>query len=136
MGEPYRSARTKEPVCTFTAPLLDPAGRLLGMVGCSVKLLGKEALGMLRVQPLGSTGYLYIIDQTRLMIMHPQDSRVLRRDAPLGPICSLKMPSRASRGWGRPSTPGGIPMLVAFKRVPQTNWIVAAQQPRAEAWPP
>jgi two-component system cell cycle sensor histidine kinase/response regulator CckA len=136
VGQPYRSARSGEPVCTFTAPLFDPEGKLLGMVGCSIKLLSKEAFGILHSQTIGDTGYLHLIDQTRLMIMHPQKSRILRRDAPPGANLLFDKALKGFEGVGDTVNSRGVPMLVAFKRVPLTNWILAAQQPKAEALAP
>ena len=120
VGRPYRSARTGEPVLTFTAPLTDPEGRPVGVLGCSVRLLSPQALGGLRSARVGRSGSVYVYDADGLMILHPDEKRVLKRD------------TLAARG----PAPGGAGVLASARKVPGTDWIVVAQQPRDEALAP
>ncbi|MFH1035197.1 MAG: cache domain-containing protein [Pseudomonadota bacterium] len=136
VGRPYESERSNEPVCTFTAPLFDAQGNLLGLVGCSVKLLGDEALSVLHGQTIGETGYIYLIDQTRLMIMHPSNERILKRNSPPGANLMFDQALKGFEGVGDTVNSRGVPMVAAFKRVPETDWILVAQQPRQEALAP
>lgn len=134
VGVPYQSARTGEPVVTVTAVLRGSDGRIAGLVGCSSRLVGPMALGGLRRQKIGKTGYLYLYDRTRLMILHPEDGRVLKRDIPPGANQLLDAAIDGYEGVGRTVNSRGIPMLISLTHVPGTDWIVAAQQPEAEAY--
>ena len=136
VARPYQSARTQEPVCTFTAPILGADGQMLAVLGCSVKLSSQESLGLLRSQKIGESGYFYVIDQTRLIIMHADEKRILKRDIPLGSNLLLDKAFQGFEGVGETINSRGVPMLVAFKRVPLTDWVLAAQQPKAEALAP
>ncbi len=129
VGRPYRSARTGEPVLTFTALLTDTQGRPAGVLGCSVQLLSPRALGGLRGARVGRSGSVYVYDAGGLMILHPDEGRVLRRDA----FAGRGLAPGGARG--RAGPPVGA-VLAAARAVPGTDWTVVAQQPREEALAP
>jgi PAS domain S-box-containing protein len=136
IGAPYRSARTGQPVLTFTTPLKDNRGKAMGLLACSVQLLSSNALGGIRNERIGKTGYLYIYDASRLLIIHPQDERVLKRDVPRG---ANRLFDAALDGFeviGETVNSRGVHMLASLKRIPETQWVIAAQQPTAEAFAP
>jgi len=136
IGTPYRSARTGQPVLTFTAPLRDESGEKMGLLACSVQLLSPNALGGIRNERIGKSGYLYIYDTTRLMILHPQDERVLERDVPPGSNRLFDEALEGFEGIGETVNSRGVHMLASIKRIPGTQWIIAAQQPATEAFAP
>ncbi len=134
VGQPYHSARTGEAVLTFTAYLTDNLGRLVGVLGCSAQLLAESDLGRLRKQTIGKTGYSYVYDQSRLMILHPNDDRVLTRDVPLGANKMFDAALEGFRGATETVNSRGVPMLVAYQSVPGSDWVIGCQQPSAEAF--
>jgi PAS domain S-box-containing protein len=136
IGTPYRSARTGQPVVTFTSPLRDGSGKLMGLLACSVQLLSPNALGGIRKERIGETGYLYIFDTSRLMIMHPHEERVLERDVPPGANRLFDAALKGFEGIGETVNSRGVHMLVSMKRIPGTHWIIGAQQPSTEAFAP
>lgn len=136
IGRPYRSARTGKPVLTFTALLKDSQDRLLGLLGCSVQLTSPNALAGIRLTRIGESGYIYVYDMTRLMILHPQDTRVLKRDVSPGVNKLFDAALEGFEGVGETINSRGIPMLLSLKRIPGTDWILGAQQPQREAFAP
>ena len=136
VGDPYRSARTSQPVLTFTAVLKDTSGRIAGMLGCSVQLTSPEALEGIRLTQIGQTGYVYVYDKDRLMILHPNKDRILKNDVPVGANKLFDAAIEGFEGAGETINSRGIPMLISMKHVPHTNWIVGAQQPKSEAFAP
>ncbi len=134
VGQPYRSSRTGEAVITFTAYLTDNYGRPLGVLGCSAQLLAASDLGQIRQQPVGKTGYSYVYDQSRLMILHPKDERVLTRDVPVGANKMFDAALEGFRGATETINSKGISMLVAYQEVPGSDWILGCQQPTDEAF--
>jgi PAS domain S-box-containing protein len=136
IGVPYRSARTGEAVLTFTALLRGSKNQVLGMIGCSVQLLHPNALGGLRTTKIGESGYVYVYDTSRLMILHPEDQRVLDRDVPEGSNVLFDAGIDGFEGVGETITSRGVPMLLSLKRVPGTNWIIGAQKSKSEAFAP
>ncbi len=136
VGPPYRSRRTGQPVCTFTAPLRDGQERIVGVLGCSVQLLGPNTPEALRNHKIGRGGYIYIYDSTRLLVMHPRGERILRRDVPPGSNRLFDAGINGFQGVGESVNSRGVPMLMAVRQVRGSNWIVVAQQPRDEALAP
>jgi len=136
IGAPYQSARTGEPVLTFTALLKGSKNQVLGIIGCSVQLLHPNALGGIRKTKIGETGYIYVVDTSRLMILHPDDQRVLQRDIPPGANRLLDSAIEGFEGVGETVNSRGVPMLLSLRKVPGTNWIMGAQQTKGEAFAP
>ncbi|MFZ5452285.1 MAG: response regulator [Thermodesulfobacteriota bacterium] len=136
IGVPYVSKRTGQPVLTFTALLRGSENRILGVLGCSVQILSPSALGGLRKTRIGKTGYIYAFDKSRLMILHPQDARVLKRDVPPGANRLFDAAIKGFEGIGETVNSRGIPMLLSLKHLPGTDWIIGAQQLQSEAYAP
>lgn len=136
MSEPYISKRTGTPVLTFTAPILDHRKAIVAVVACSYDLLDPKGLGAVCEQRIGHTGYTYLFDRTRLMILHPDTSRILKRDFPLGANKLLDMALEGFEGTGPTQNTKGVHMLAGFRPVPGTSWILGVQIPQDEAFAP
>jgi PAS domain S-box-containing protein len=136
VGMPYVSGRTGKPVLTFTALLRGSDNQVLGVLGCSVLMLSPNALGGIRNVKIGRSGYIFVYDSSRMMILHPQNERVLKRDIPPGANTLLDAALAGVEGVGDTVNSRGVPMLSSFKLIPGTDWIVAAQQPQSEAYAP
>lgn len=136
ISQPYTSKRTGKPVITFAAPIVDADGKILAVLGCSVDLLAEDALGPVLKQRIGKTGYLYAMDKTRQMILHPVESRILKRDVPVGVNRVLDAAVDGFQGIGETVNSRGVAMLIAVRQIDGAPWFVAAQVPRAEALQP
>jgi len=136
IGVPYRSVRTGNPVLTFTAVLMGTSDQVLGLLGCSVQLNSPLALEGIRQTKIGQSGFIYVFDTTRLLILYPRNERILKRDVKPGANRLFDAAIEGFEGVGETVDSHGVPMLVSFKHVPGTNWIVAAQQPQSEAFAP
>jgi len=136
IGVPYISKRTGQPVLTFTAVLRGSDQKVLGILGCSVQILSPSALGGIRKTKIGKSGYIYVYDKSRLMILHPEDERVLKRDVPPGANRLFDAAIMGFEGIGETVNSRGIPMLLSLKHIPGTDWIIGAQQLQSEAFVP
>ncbi|MFZ3213533.1 MAG: EAL domain-containing protein [Terriglobales bacterium] len=135
VGQPYQSKRTGKPVLTFTAPVRDASGRIIAVVACSVDLRSQEALGGYRKQKVGKTGYLYIFDKSRQLVLHPDDEREMTY-VEAGKNRVLESALQGFEGAGESVNSVGVPMLLAVRRIPHTDWIVGVQVPQREAYAP
>ena len=121
----------------MTVPIFDAAGWLKGFMGGEINLQDKDGLfGDLSLVRVGVSGYLYVIAEDRTMIMHPDVSRVIRKDPTPGKIFCWIGLWRDLRGPARRSIRGGSPSLVSFKRLSTTGWILAANYPMEEVMHP
>ena len=76
------------------------------------------------------------MDKTRQMILHPDESRILKRDVPVGVNRVLDAAVGGFQGVGETVNSRGVAMLIAVRQIAGTPWFVAAQVPRAEALQP
>ena len=134
IGEPYRSARTGQPVVTFTAPLRSATGESLGLLACSVRLFPSLILGDLPAHYNHVSGELRLWTRSGLILHDSNPERIMTRltDEALSAV------QDAHRGIGlaRLTAPDGQRSLVAVAEVPATDWLVAALQSEAEAMAP
>ena len=136
IGTPYVSKRTGQPVLTFTALLRGSDNRVLGVLGCSVQVMSANALGGISHTRIGKSGYIYVYDKSRLMILHPEADRVLKRDVPAGTNWLFDAALHGVEGIGETVNSRGVRMLLAVKGIPGTDWIIGAQQLQSEAYAP
>jgi diguanylate cyclase (GGDEF)-like protein/PAS domain S-box-containing protein len=137
ISEPFFSFKgNNRPVIIFTAPILTEEGQVAAVLSGCLDLLKDNFLGHLTTVTLGETGYLFLYNQERTLIFHPKPERILQQDVPLG---ANKMFDRALEGFegtDETITSWGLHSLSSFKRVPITNWILAANRPVVEAYAP
>lgn len=134
IGKPYRSKRTGMPVLTFTAPVR-ARGRIIAVVACSMDLFSAGALNGYRKERFGNTGYLYIFDRSRLLVLHPQDERLLTT-VETGKNRLIEAALSGFEGVGETVNSQGVPMLVAIRKIRNTEWFVAVQVTQTEAYAP
>ena len=137
ISEPFISALNNMPVVAMTWPIRDRSGRVMAVMAGMIELNNNTSffhdLGRVKV---GSSGYLYLFSADRTMIMHPDPTRIMKRDVPLD---SNKMFDRAIAGFegaGETVNSRGRYFLAAFKRLKSTNWILASNFPIDEAYAP
>jgi diguanylate cyclase (GGDEF)-like protein/PAS domain S-box-containing protein len=135
VGEPYISKRTGQPVLTFTSPVTDEHGQLIAIVACSTDLLSYKALGGYRKQKFGDTGYLFIFDRARRLVLHPEDDRLLTFVGE-GKNMMMEAAIKGFEGGGETVNSKGVPMLLSVRRIANTDWIVAVQVTQKEAYAP
>jgi PAS domain S-box-containing protein len=137
-GRPSISApffpANRHPVVILTAPVLNAAGEVVGMLAGSVDLASHNFLGKLARTAIGKSGYLYLFDTDRTMIMHPKRARVLTRDIPVGANKGIDRAIAGFDGTLETVNTKGIKVLVTFRHLKQANWILAANLPQSEAY--
>ncbi len=136
IGVPYRSARTGEPVATFTALLKGTRGQTLGLVGCSVRLSHIDAFGGIRKLRIGETGYLYILDPSGRILIHPEDEKVFQVASPVPVLIPSDAFCAEPGGVEEAIDLEGVPVVRSIRRIPETDWILVVQQDRSEAFAP
>ena len=128
------SLRQHHPSVMFAAPVFYRDGRLAGILGGSFDLLQPNFIGDLAKARIGQSGYFYLIDYDRTLIMHPDRERIMKRDAPPGSNLLLDRAFRGFEGGGETVNSRGVHMLTSFKRLRSVPWILAANLPPKEAY--
>jgi len=136
ISDPYFSSQGHHhPAVNFTAPIKD-GSRVVGVLAGSVDLTKDNFLGRISTTRIGETGYLYLFNTDRLMIMHPNKSRVLQKDVPPGANVFYDRAIEGFEGTGETVNSRGLHTLVTFKHLDNVDWIVAANYPVDEAYAP
>jgi len=137
VSEPFLSTRShRHPVVTFSAPILDARGGLAGMLCGSLDLMKPNYLGKLASSRLGEHGYLYLYNTNRSILVHPDRGRILKLDVPPGANRLFDAAIKGFEGTGETVSSRGLPLISSFKRLKNTDWILAANCPQYEAYAP
>ncbi len=138
ISKPYRSIKPPfDPVVMFTVPIFNRKGELAAILGGSVSLTKDTFLGGIAKVKIGRTGYMYLYNADRTIIVHPDKTRVLQKDMPPG---ANRLFDKAINEWfegsGETVTSRGLHVIGTFKRFQNTDWILAANYPVKEAYAP
>ncbi|MEI6154700.1 MAG: PAS domain S-box protein, partial [Deltaproteobacteria bacterium] len=137
ISKPYKSSKPPyDPAVMFTAPVFNKKGEIVAVLGGSVSLTSKNMLGELAHVKIGKTGYLYLYNTDRTMIVHPDKNRILKNDVPQGANKLFDAAIDGFEGTGETVTSRGVHVIASFKRLYTTNWILAANYPVKEAFSP
>jgi diguanylate cyclase (GGDEF)-like protein/PAS domain S-box-containing protein len=120
-------------VLVVTMPVFAKDGKMIAILTGSLGLTHPGMLGNIAKTVIGKTGYLYIVTPDGKLIMHPDRARLSERAfAPLAnPLFDSAL--KGFEGTKESTDSSGREALVSFKRVPSSNWIVAAVYPKDEA---
>jgi len=137
ISEPFASTQSHHhPIIAFTAPVFDRSGTLIGMLGGTHDLLKNNYLGNLASARLGTRGYLYLYNNDRTMVVHPDKGRILARDVPPGSNRLYDAAIKGFQGTGETVNTKGERLLSSFRRLKTTNWILSANYAQSEAYAP
>jgi PAS domain S-box-containing protein len=119
------------PAIILTVPILDTQGEIIAILAGSIDLLGKNNFQNFVNAKIGRTGYVYIIDSNRTIIIHPHKNMIMTKAG------IKKLLDKAEEGFvgsGETTDSYGIQMLTTLKRLRAANWILAANYPISEAY--
>jgi PAS domain S-box-containing protein len=137
ISEPFVSSWSHHhPAINFTAPIFDRSGRLIGVLCGSHDLLKNNYLGNLASARLGSKGYLYLYNNDRTMVIHPDQDRILTREVPIGANLLFDAAIKGFEGTGETVSSKGERLLSSFRRLKTNGWILSANYLRSEAYAP
>ncbi len=126
---------TKQPIIVIAVPIPKADGSLGGILGGVLNLQKSHLLDPLTNTKVGLTGYLHLIDATRTTILHPDRTRTL---SPIAAEHSYPALERALTEGFEGTLEGvdaaGQPGLFSFRRLPHTDWLLAAVLPTDEAF--
>ncbi|WP_306602915.1 EAL domain-containing protein [Azonexus sp.] len=135
ISKPILGKATKQPIVVISVPILDDHGKLVGIMGGVVNLHRSRLLEPLSSTKVGQSGYFYLVGQERLTIMHPDKTRILK---PITDPGANQQLDRALdddfEGTVEAVNSQGLQGLFSFKRLPSTNWVLAAVLPSSEAF--
>jgi len=137
ISTPFIPVDSDRAVIVMTAPIYAPDGSISGYLCGSLDLLREDGLfASLRDIRIGTTGYIYVFDKNRTMIMHPDTSRILKQDVQPGMNILFDKAIEGFEGSGETTNSKGLRFLVSYKKLKSTGWIIASNYPLNEAYQP
>ncbi len=122
-----------EPLIMFTNPIFNEKKELKAVIGGCIRVLKDNFLGELINVKIGKTGYVYLFDTDRRIIVHPDKTRIMKQDIPEGANKLLDRALGGFEGTGETVTSRGVHAITSFKRLKNKNWILGANFPTREA---
>ncbi|MBC7963446.1 MAG: PAS domain S-box protein [Steroidobacteraceae bacterium] len=137
ISDPYQSTlQHHHPVIMFTVPVFDREGALIAVLGGSVDLTRSSLVEKLSRIKLTKGGYVYLYNKERMLISHPDKTRIMKRDVPPGANNLFDRAIAGFEGTDETVTSRGLRTLSSFKHLKTKNWIIAANYPVKEAFAP
>ncbi len=121
-------------VMVMTMPVFAKDGRMVAILTGSLGLTNPGMLGNIAKTVIGKTGYLFIVTTDGKLLMHPDRTRLSQPAfAPqANPLFERAL--GGFEGTDEALDSDGRNAIVSYKRVPSSNWIVAAVYPKDEAF--
>ena len=136
ISKPFRSVKgPHDPIVMFSVPVFDDKKELVAVLGGSVSLMKDITFGGIAKIKIGKTGYMYLYNTDRTIIVHPDKTKILQKDLPRGlnPLFDAAI-DQWFEGSGETLSFQGVPGIGTFKRFHNTDWILAAHYPISDAY--
>lgn len=121
------------PCLTVAAPIRDRSGNTVAVLAGRLDVTNKHFLGELAALKVGSTGYAYVVDFRRTLIMHTDRLRILKTLS-VGANEGIEKAIYGFEGTVENTSSRGMRGLTSFKRLSSVNWILAVHRPLHEAY--
>lgn len=135
ISSPYISTSLKKATIAFTMPIFAENRSLTAILVGRHGLDSSLIFSSLRELNIGNSGYLYIFDNGRDMVLHPDPKRI-REVIPNGLNPGLEQALKGFDGTLENVNSKGGNGLTSFKHLKSTDWVLAAHNPLAEAYAP
>lgn len=129
ISKPYLSSKTKKPTIMITSPILDENDEVVGVMGGSVSLLSNNPMGILRKQKIDENGYFYIYSKDRTIILHPEESRIMKNDVPPGVNKVFDMGLDGFEGVQKNIDSRGVEVVTGVYPIKSADWILGLNVP-------
>ena len=134
---PFVTVANNYPVIMMTAPLKDKNGDIIGILGGAINLFTQQGfVDSILGAKAGTKGYFYLFAKDRTIIVHPDSSRIMKKDVNPGSNKFFDKAIDGFEGSGVTTNSKGIKSLSSFKELDSTGWILAANFPYDEAIAP
>ena len=137
ISKPYFSSQAHHhPAVMFTAPVFAKDGKITAVVGGSIDLLADNFLDHNALLKIGTTGYAYLYNTDRTILMHPDRARILQQDVSVGVNRVFDKGIAGFEGTEESVNSRGLHSLTTVKHLKSVDWILGANYPLADAYAP
>ena len=136
ISQPILGKATRQPIIVIAVPVLDARGELAAILAGVLNLYKPNLIGELGNRRIGEGGYFYLVSRERLVIAHPDRSRILQPASSDQENPSLGRAFAGFEGTLEGVNRRGLRGFFTFKRLATTGWILASVVPSDEALRP
>ena len=136
ISNPYPSPNSSAPAIVMAVPISDRSDKLLGFLVGSITLTNDYFIEEIMGFKIGKKGYLYLMSKDRTLILHPDKSRIMKQDVPVGRNRLLDKALLGFEGSGQTTNSRGIAQLASFKSLRTVDWVLGCVFPLDEAYKP
>ncbi|HXE96968.1 MAG TPA: GGDEF domain-containing protein [Dongiaceae bacterium] len=136
ISNPYLSKKSEVPAIAMAVPLRNSNGSFQGFLIGSINLTKDYFVEEILGYKIGNKGYLYLFNTERTMILHPDKTRIMKQDVPLGANKLFDKAIQGYEGSGETINSRGVPQIASFKRLKTVDWILASVYSQEEAYSP
>ncbi|MGZ3181987.1 MAG: PAS domain S-box protein [Telluria sp.] len=137
ISAPFKSGLSGQPVVLMTHPLYGPDGKLRVVLIGGIDLQSAPFVRQIDSLRPGRTGFFFIMTTSGILVDHPDKARLLEHiNARPGYNEATERALKGFEGWTEAKNKQGEDGIYAYRRLHNTNWIVAARFPTAEAFAP
>ena len=136
ISEPFICGTNHRPVTLFTVPVFAPDGTMIAIFGGCLDLHKDNVLGKLGRARIGKTGYFFLFNRNRTMIMHPDPAKILNYQVPAGKNRRYDLAVAGVENSGETMNSMGVRTFQTFKNLKTVDWILATDYPLDELYEP
>jgi signal transduction histidine kinase len=134
ISQPIVGKATRQPIIVLAAPVLDEKGELVAIAGGVLNLHQPNLIGTLNSRKIGENGYFYMVSKERLVMAHPDPALLMQPSPAANP--ALERAYAGFEGSIEGVNSRGLQGLFTFKRLHNTDWILASVIPSTQAFLP
>ncbi len=135
VSDPFAAFSTPEhPAVAQTVPII-ANGKLRGHLSGAFDIFGPRYLGPYRSTRFGERGYFSLATSKRVLILHPDQTRILKYGGPPGLNPAIDRGMQGWEGWMNNTTAAGR-MITAIRQIRTAGWVLSVHYPRTVAQAP
>ncbi len=136
ISDPLRGKATGEPTIGIAAPIVDANGKTIALMVGLLRLEKSNFLGSLASAHIGASGYFTVVTTwpEPLYLAHPETSRLMQKVPRATSPAMAKVLNATMPGVTVSTLEDGSEVLISYRPLKMTNWVITAILPGAEAF--
>ncbi len=138
IGQPIIGKQLQEPIINMSAPIIDAAGQVVGVLSGITNLAESNFLDLFsEILPVQTSSYLLLVaPQQRLIVTSSDKSRAMEKLPAPGVNPGIDRYLEGAKGSSIVKSPAGVEVIASVERMSATDWYVAALLPTSIAFAP
>lgn len=136
ISKPVLGKGSKEPIVSFSAPVLDNDGTVVAILTGTLRLLQTNFLGNLAEAKVGKTGSFAVFTQDRTIVISSDESRILTQGPTPGISPYFDRATSGVEGSEEAVNSRGLRAIFSYSPLETVPWALVASLPIEEAYAP